>query len=77
MQSTEHLDAICQRIENTKARAELATGKTKERLLFAVQMDEQEKRQEMDFLNGGPVDSEIDALSDDEIYERLFGTDDE
>ncbi len=75
MPSIEHLEAICQRIENTKARAALATGKTKERLLFAVEMDEKEKRQEMDFLNGGPVDSEIAVLSDDEIYERLFGSD--
>ena len=74
MPSIEHLEAICQRIENTKARAALATGKTKERLLFAVEMDEKEKRQEMDFLNGGPVDSEIAALSDDEIYESLFSS---
>lgn len=77
MQSTEHLDAICQRIERTKARAALATGKAKESLLFAAKMAEREMIQEMDFLNGGPVDSEIAELSDDEICERLFGSDDE
>jgi len=73
--NTDHLDAICQRIENTKARMTGLTGDAKARFSFAIQQDEKEKRQEMEFLSGGKVDDELDALNDDEIFERLFGND--